>query len=196
MSLRMDHGNRIHILGPTIRPFILHTQIRDHGRAMLSFVRTLYPPFPDTKASRILTTQFSGYKYGNDGHVCSSTITHGRTFTYVQYTTDGLNLLPGSTVATKFLANIPVWGDGVPIWCQSSDAEVLAKAAAMISTIPVTSTPPTRPTSTPAIPTTPISPFSEGMISRFQNRNRRWYIPSADHQPCHWHLPLENATQT
>ncbi|CAE7214038.1 hypothetical protein P3342_012643 [Pyrenophora teres f. teres] len=57
----------------------------------------------------------SGYKYGNDGHVCSSTITHGRTFTYVQYTTDGLNLLPGSTVATKFLANIPVWGDGVGI---------------------------------------------------------------------------------
>ncbi|KAG9379272.1 hypothetical protein A1F94_009628 [Pyrenophora tritici-repentis] len=76
-----------------------------------------------------------GYKYGNDGQVCSSMITHGQAFHFVQYTTNGLNFLPGSTVYTKASTNIPVWGDGVPIWWQSSDAEVLAKVPVMTPAI-------------------------------------------------------------
>ncbi|EDU51114.1 conserved hypothetical protein [Pyrenophora tritici-repentis Pt-1C-BFP] len=47
-----------------------------------------------------------GYKYGNDGQA----------FHFVQYTTNGLNFLPGSTVYTKASTNIPVWGDGVGIF--------------------------------------------------------------------------------
>ncbi|KAF7566752.1 hypothetical protein PtrM4_150720 [Pyrenophora tritici-repentis] len=66
-----------------------------------------------------------GYKYGNDGQA----------FHFVQYTTNGLNFLPGSTVYTKASTNIPVWGDGVPIWWQSSDAEVLAKVPVMTPAI-------------------------------------------------------------
>lgn len=76
----------------------------------------------------------SGYSYFDRGHQCSSTITEGETVVFLRPTKDGESWTHGTPTTTSFTFSTTAVGDGVPIWWQSSDAEVLASVSTMMPT--------------------------------------------------------------
>ncbi|KAF1950391.1 hypothetical protein CC80DRAFT_378763, partial [Byssothecium circinans] len=71
----------------------------------------------------------SGFSYQAFGHQCSSLVTPNQVLTYISARTQGAaGWDRGSVSMTTVTSSFAVVGDGVPIWWQSSDLEVLAAA--------------------------------------------------------------------
>jgi hypothetical protein len=87
---------------------------------MLPFVCELYPSCYTTDLDTL--NYVSGYSYSTDGHLCASPITPGQAV---------LVQLLGSRTPRTETATTSAFavGDGIPIWWQSSDAQLLARAS-------------------------------------------------------------------
>jgi hypothetical protein len=81
----------------------------------------------------------SGYSSLVDGHLCASTVTEGQAVTFLSPTLYGLSWDTGTPTTNKATVATRVRGDGIPIWWQSSDAQVLARASALKPTAILTS---------------------------------------------------------
>ncbi|KAL5371016.1 hypothetical protein DPSP01_014541 [Paraphaeosphaeria sporulosa] len=78
----------------------------------------------------------SGFHYLGAGHRCVSTVSRDQRIPYVSPTSNGADGWIRGLVSTSTLdSEMTVYGDGVPIWWQSSDEAVLAKAAAATNSI-------------------------------------------------------------
>jgi hypothetical protein len=75
--------------------------------------------------------------YLGDGCQCKSTITAGQTVTVVSQSFNGQKQSwdRGSAITQNYLIATVVAGDGVPIMWQSKDAEVLASASVITTTV-------------------------------------------------------------
>lgn len=104
---------------------------------MLSLVR-LHPRRLLTHSNLKIITIFRGYTYYGNGHECGSTITQGQAVAFVSPTFLGNSWDFGTPTTNKWVTGTAVGGDGIPIWWQSSDVAMLARASAMASTAEVT----------------------------------------------------------
>ncbi|KAF2801510.1 uncharacterized protein BDZ99DRAFT_370450, partial [Mytilinidion resinicola] len=94
----------------------------------------------------------SGYDYQAFNHWCSSTITANQIIAYISPRVDGpKGWVPGPVSFSTYPAASYVWGNGVPVWYQGSDAAVLTAIPTM--TPPSKSSTP-RPTVSSTIPPT------------------------------------------
>lgn len=106
---------------------------------MLPFVR-LFPQ------RAFLTTNIHtfarGFSYKGTGHQCTSSITEGQVITFVSQTFNGQvqSWVRGEAVVQREISSTIVSADGVPIQWQSTDSEVLARAAAATPSAVVTVT--------------------------------------------------------
>ncbi|KAF2805438.1 uncharacterized protein BDZ99DRAFT_539765 [Mytilinidion resinicola] len=75
----------------------------------------------------------SGYSYLSTGlgHQCTSPITMNQVIQYIFPTNNGANIVRGNVSTSTFPADATAWGDGVPVWWQSSDDALLAEASTM-----------------------------------------------------------------
>lgn len=93
---------------------------------------------PETKA--VLCCP-SGYSYGGFGHQCTSTVTKNQVLTYVGPKLNGTDgWIRGSVKSTTLTTTSYVWGDGIPIWWQSSDEAALTAASTLMPTQTVSPT--------------------------------------------------------
>ncbi|KAN0113234.1 hypothetical protein V8E51_006185 [Hyaloscypha variabilis] len=88
----------------------------------------------------------SGYEYfGNAGHQCITTVSTGAELVYVSNSvSDNVLVLDTPATTTVTSSAYTVWGDGIPVWWQSSDLAAFTEppktTASSSSTIPTTST--------------------------------------------------------
>ncbi|KAF2645949.1 hypothetical protein P280DRAFT_465689 [Massarina eburnea CBS 473.64] len=101
----------------------------------------------------------SGHKYWGLGHLCTSRVTQNQLITYIVPTNNGVEILRPVSSSTQ-PSDSSIRGDGVPIWWQSSDMEVLRAAATMVpsSTGSITSSAQTSPTASIASSTSTPTP--------------------------------------
>lgn len=108
---------------------------------------------------------YSGFSYKDIGHVCTSVASQDERVQYVRPTSIGVDgWIRGPVSTTTIASDLTVFGDGIPIWWQSSDEAIFASAsiAAMASFANATSPTQTQasvPSSTPT--TSKISPASD-----------------------------------
>ncbi|KAH7393817.1 hypothetical protein DE146DRAFT_633768 [Phaeosphaeria sp. MPI-PUGE-AT-0046c] len=95
------------------------------------------PLGPDTSAALCCPSYVNrGYPaWGrSDDHVCASSITRGQSIKFIAPSLAGLIYNAGSPMTTTATGLTLVKGDGIPIWWQSTDTEMLSSVAAATST--------------------------------------------------------------
>ncbi|KAF1941029.1 hypothetical protein EJ02DRAFT_423372 [Clathrospora elynae] len=106
----------------------------------------------------------SSYFYAGNGHQCASTITQGQAVVFIFGLNNGYGYdLSGTPTTNKLTEGTSALGDGVPIWWQNSDDEVLSSAYSMTPTSKPTSLPTSQPSTSTSTSTSTSSPPPTGL---------------------------------